>query len=325
MSDSLKKLNELRLGKYKKDISSEEAILKINKALRSVEEPGYTSVESKNPLIFVVGLPRSGTTFLTQVLLHGFDLGYINNIVARFWLAPLSGLTLSDQLLGNSKAPESLNSTYAVSEGLAGIHEFGYFWRHWLQKETVNDFIHYKQKESSIDWNGLKKVLNSIQHKINEPMVMKNNFGGFHMNHLLELLPNSLFIYIKRNLMDVAISILKARKHFYGNIDTWWSTIPPDYNELKSLNPHEQIAGQVRSLTKLYELQIEESPFQERILTISYEELSANPKKSLNHVSSVIKSVTDTKMTVHSLSTDTATRRYAQPSSDKNIFEKLLS
>ena len=40
------------------------------------------------PIIFVMGLPRSGTTPLVQLLVQKFKLGYVTNLVARFWESP---------------------------------------------------------------------------------------------------------------------------------------------------------------------------------------------------------------------------------------------
>jgi ABC-type oligopeptide transport system ATPase subunit len=43
---------------------------------------------------FIVGLPRSGTTLLSQLLAYSLDAGYTTNFAARFWLAPVHGLRL---------------------------------------------------------------------------------------------------------------------------------------------------------------------------------------------------------------------------------------
>ena len=42
------------------------------------------------PLLFIVGVPRSGTTLLYQLMCTHLDVGYVSNAMARWWMAPIS-------------------------------------------------------------------------------------------------------------------------------------------------------------------------------------------------------------------------------------------
>ena len=324
MSDSLKSYNELRLDSRKKPEEQENFLKKMNMALQSLEEELYTDAQPDFPLLYVVGLPRSGTTFCTQVLQKGFSLGYINNLAARFWLAPVSGIRLARQALG-SNGFTNISSDYASTEGLSGIHEFGYFWRKWLQLEEAEHFRDYHERATLIDWPGLSRTLNNILLEAGNAMVMKNNFGGFYMDKLLESNPSAFFIFIERDPVDVAISILDARQKFFGSIDTWWATMPPDYFELKNLPPHEQIAGQIRSLDTLYRSQIESAQYADRKILIRYADLSSNPLSVLKEIRKKVNKAGGSPLAEPELRHEFKTRAYSDRPEETKIFKQLLS
>ncbi len=74
------------------------------------------------------------------------------------------------------------------------------------------------------------------------------------------VLPMPLFVHVRREPLDVALSILEARRRYYGDPSVWWSTHPPGYEALAELSPAEQIAGQVTGLRRAYAAQIAKAP-----------------------------------------------------------------
>jgi len=281
-TSSLKELNTLRKPDYYKDPAEEEFLLNLNRLLMVEEIKRYKSYPERFPFLFVFGLPRSGTTLLAQLIAHSFDVGYINNFMARFWLAPVTGVKLSRIILGQ-RTKTDFQSNYATTNQLTDIHEFGYFWRHWLKKETIDQITHARAQERTIDWSGLKNTLLNIQHEFDKPMVFKNIFGAYHIRRLVDLLAKVLFIYIERNPLDVAISIRDARQAFYDNLDAWWSTYPPEYNMLKDQPHMKQIGGQVYYLRRFYEAQMEALEGNS-IVKISYRSLCSNPSGVLKRI-----------------------------------------
>ena len=139
-SEKFNKLNKLRKTDYYKNEDEEAFLEKVNYVLQKEEWASYKDVSLKYPNIFVFGLPRSGTTIMSQFLIYAFRLGYINNFMARFWLAPLTGIKLSKKILGENQNT-TFTSDYAKTMNLFDIHEFGYFWRYWLKITSINDAI----------------------------------------------------------------------------------------------------------------------------------------------------------------------------------------
>ncbi|MFC2087477.1 sulfotransferase [Bacteroidota bacterium] len=279
---NLSDLNKLRKEKYYKNPEEEGFLLHLNKYLQQKEISEYKENPEKHIWLFVFGLPRSGTTVLAQVLAHSFDVGFINNFMARFWLAPVMGIKLS-QVIYNQQKSSSFESEYAGTSNIQDIHEFGYFWRYWLKKDKVADYLDIKKTEKSIQWDNLRKTLLNIQATFDKSICMKNIFGAFHIEKFISILEKVIFIYIERDPLDNAISILEARKKFYADINTWWSIIPPEFERLKNLSYMDQIAGQIYYLRKLYENQINKLG-ENHIIRIKYKDLCDEPEMVLQRI-----------------------------------------
>ncbi len=284
MPSSLKDLNKKRKKEYYKDHQEEDFLTAMNRLLQEREVANYGDYEIEYPFIFVFGLPRSGTTLLGQLIAYSFDIGYIDNLAARFWLAPVHGIHLSKSVLGNEKKV-AFESDYARTSNVADLHEFGYFWRHWLKKETADDHIHCQEREGEIDWEGLKTTLSNIQREFDKALIFKNMFGAYHLKTLSRVLEKALWVYIKRDPLDVAISILEARKKHYDDLNTWWSNIPLEYNELKDLDYYQQIAGQVVYLGRFYDRETQQlSKLFNNVVEVNYREMCFGPAAILNRI-----------------------------------------
>lgn len=270
-----------RQGKYTKSENTENFLLNMNKALQSQELLQYVKQEIRHPLFFVIGLPRSATTLTTQLLSAGFEAGFINNFVARFWLAPVHGIRLSNIIYGENKKTD-FSSDYARTGEITDIHEFGYFWRYWLKKEEISGVTGAKAIESKIDWQGLKTVLANIQNEFDSPMVFKNIFGGYHIEKMTEILDKVVWVYIKRDILDSAVSILEARRKYYTDLGTWWSYMPVEYNLIKDRPYMEQIAGQVYYLKKYYDSYAEKGF--KNFIEIEYRDLAHSPASVLKNI-----------------------------------------
>ena len=89
------------------------------------------------PVFFIVGAPRAGTTLLLQTIINHFAIAYINNLVAKFWEAPVIGAAFSQSILGTGK-PVAYESSGGFTEGILGPHEFGYFWKRFFHYGESN-------------------------------------------------------------------------------------------------------------------------------------------------------------------------------------------
>jgi hypothetical protein len=280
MTDFVKRDNRQRQGKYRKNDQLEELLTEMNDVLAKGQdvEPSGTNY----PTLFIFGLPRSGTTLTYQLLSQCLDLGYVNNLIARFWLAPLHGIALAQAVLG-SEGETDFQSDYGKTSGASGPHEFAYFWQHWLKVGDIEDMLVFGDPRPDLDWVGMGKVVRCMQDAFGKGMVFKTGYAANHIKKFSETFSSPLFIYIERDPADVAASILQARKSYYGNANTWWATYSPNYHDLKHLSFDEQIAGQVLSLGKTYEDAIN-SVDPATVIRVTYPELCKSPKALLDEI-----------------------------------------
>jgi LPS sulfotransferase NodH len=294
-SERIKNENEIRKSKYSKDLNQENFFKEMNITLQKVEEKNYKNYAIKFPFIHIFGIPRSGTTLLTQFIAQNLEVGYFDNLSARFWLAPIHGIKLSKSVLNNT-TDFSYNSTYGRTSEINSPHEFGYFWQNWLKMAKEEDFVYPSYHSDSIAWDKLRTVLSNIQHEFNLSVMFKNFFGLNYFDEINNASEKPVWIYIKRDIIDSAISIYNARLKYYNDANIWWSTKPPEYFDLKDKNGYEQVAGQVFHLDKFYEKLCSKNP--DKIIQISYKNLCENPKDVLLDIVKRINDLYDYKINI---------------------------
>lgn len=320
--DRLSEFNRKRRREYKKNLEDEEFLEDVNEVLRDWEQRRYKEVDViKHPFIFVFGLPRSGTTLMSQILAYSLDIGYVNNFIARFWLAPVTGIRLFRILYGNERS-SNFQSDYATTKDLTGIHEFGYFWRHWLNKGKMSD-ITGLQKQQQIDWQGLKIILANMQEEFGKGLCGKNIFGAYHMKELTKLLSKVLFVYIERDPLDTAVSILEARKKYYDDLNLWWSYAPPEYDRIKDLHYKEQIGGQIYYLKRFYDNESRKIPG--NVLRFQYRQICEEPQSVLDQVKAFTKDCWHYNLEqIESFSKGFPYRSYQDRNREKEDFKQII-
>jgi LPS sulfotransferase NodH len=307
---------------YAKDADDEAFLRLLNERLEPLERDGYVDSDIEHPFLFVIGLPRSGTTLLSQLLAYCLDVGYVDNVAARFWLAPVHGLRLAHILVGDDK-PAAFESDYARTHDPRAIHEFGYFWRHWLRKETFAEVVRSRELESEIDWDRLRVTLANVQRELGRAYAGKNMLGAYHTQRLTEVLGKVLWVYVERDPLDVCVSILDARRKHYDDPRTWWSYVPLEYEQLEHLDEWQQVAGQVHYLQCLYEADL--PALGERALRTSYEELCRDPGAVLAEVSRRCENLYGEPIALSTPPPDSfPVRRYEGRDEEKARFVELL-
>lgn len=266
-----------RLAHCAKKLDDERFLDALNHYLARPElqlEPATSGPEI--PAIYIVGAPRSGTTLLSQVVSRFLPVGYINNLIARFWLRPSVGIRLSSILLGEDpRAGIAFSSKHGVTDGLAGPHEFGYFWTHWLQLNEARTHHLSAAEIAAIDRRGLQSCLeNEVLGTFGMPVVFKNVICGFQAPLLTELHGKSIFIHISRDLRSTCASILKSRFERYGDYSTWWSLKPSTFADLPG-DPVKQVVRQVIDCRAELNRRMADSGAV--CMDVEYEELCRNP------------------------------------------------
>jgi hypothetical protein len=109
---------------------------RLNDALSArADLPGGQSVgiperDPTHPLIFVCGVPRSGTTVVTQLIAQYFDVGFVDHLTARFYRRPGVGAMLRRSVYGDRHETD-YRSEYGRTPNPLDVHAMGWFWRHY--------------------------------------------------------------------------------------------------------------------------------------------------------------------------------------------------
>lgn len=214
---------------------------------------GYRTHEPKVKFEFVIGAPRSGTTVATQCVASYHDYGYITNIAARFPLAPVTGIKLSEEIVGKKPNPPTMRSSHARTSEPANINEFGWFWQHHLDfknSQAVDDVLDPLSQELT------RNALLAMSYHFGRPIVMKGIYPAYVSKYIERMLgeENVIWNHITRNPLDCCISIWKARKARFRDKSRWfgWYPLPEAYLWMKKLPPREQVAAQVGYFRLMY-------------------------------------------------------------------------
>ena len=298
---------ENRTKQYQKNELEERVLLEMNQTLYPKELELISNFNNpEKPVIFIVGAQRSGTTLLMQLMIHFFELSYPNNFIARYWNVPYIGAvlykSLSKNLNQNNKT--DLTSDLGYTSGLNGPHEFGYFWKKWFPWESWEE-----KKYDKINYSILQKQLAAWQSIDNQPLVFKNLIQlDNNIEKLNEIFPNSIFIFLKRNLVyNVQSSYLSGIKLF-GNETELFGIKPSNYQEIKDLPVFEKIVTQITTINNDIEKQLK-SISKNKILRFNYEDLISNPsllqsklkgKLKSKKIKTKIQLVSENKITLNS-------------------------
>ena len=229
---------------------------------------------SGRPVLFIVGVPRSGTTLLHQLIARHLDLGYVSNRIARYWMAPVWA---SRRYFPSVHIRRSLPlaSDLGGTQGDHSPHEFGYFWQFHLEPGEHDRLG--EGDESQRRLGAVARELEALAGFHGSGVVLKNlNYVDLNIPALARALPTSRFLLIERDPRFVAQSILLARRKRYGDERTWLSVRFPGYRALLDRDPGEQAVAQIETVSAAIRAGLAAVP-SERTQRLGYEELVADP------------------------------------------------
>ena len=264
--------------------------------MRTLLEPVQKTVRENSglpryPVLGIVGCPRSGTTFMTQLLAATGGVSYPSNLLSRFAYAPHLGALIEQLLLnpeydlGNEfadlRSSSGFSSNVGKTTGALGISEFFHFWRRFFPNHDTGHLSEEQLAEVSIA--DLRHELASIQSVYNKPFMSKVMMLQYNLAYFAEKMPELKIIHVSRDPLYLMQSVTQARLKYYGSDKIWWSVKPKEYSFLKDEKPSTQVAGQVLFTERAINEQINKLP-NERWITVNYESVCQNPKGFLSEV-----------------------------------------
>ncbi len=229
------------------------------------------------PPVLIVGAPRTGSTLLYQVLTNTFDVAYVSNLSRLFCHALLTGQQL-DAAVHRARPHNAFRSANGWTPGLDGPNEGDAFWYRFFPRDRHFVDEHGADPEAM---RRLRREIAAVARLTGKPFVAKNLTNGQRLRPLRRALPEALVVYIKRDPLATAASILDGRARVLGDKAAWWSVEPQEVEALRGLPYPEQVVKQVWYLQRQIETDLAAFP-EAQTLTVRHEEVCADVPAALD-------------------------------------------
>lgn len=243
---------------------------KFNRFDSSVKNPRYCEKPMNNPPIFIIGPPRSGSTMLFQWLIIQFELSYISNLLALF-PSQMVKLCRIIPKVANGRRKEISRSEFGYVPGIIGPNEAGGIMRKWFEDSNLN-----------IENKYIRRTITEISSITNSPLLIKNLHNTMRLENIMSIIPESRFIYLHRDPLFTAQSILSSRLKLYGSYDDWFGFKPPGYRSILERNPFEQVIWQITTTNNICNEIKKKIP--QKFYKLRYESFCQSPQKYLDKI-----------------------------------------
>ena len=246
---------------------------------RFVEWPFVALFRKKvkgTPAIFVLALPRSGSTVTYQSICHGLEVNYLSNLWSLLYQLPFLGGRLSARRALSHRS--DFTSEHGFVAGLDGPAEGLKFWQWWLDCGLSDADC------ASLPTAKLAKRTSYLRDVFSALACTGQPFATSYLGHTLvpervqRAFPGAVFIRLKREPVSNALSLLKSMRK--GDSD-WFSVRPRECDVLQTETEYERVAAQVYWLNRRLD---DDSCSDSQMLTIHYEDLCENPEREIERV-----------------------------------------
>ncbi len=283
--------NRLRIGlPYVGRAATISMLSSINSLSRIVENVRYgravrnTTVQ---PPLFVLGVFRSGTTHLHNLLCQDDRYAFLNTfqgmnpqtfLTGERWLAPIQERFYPksrpfDNVKMGSKLPFEEEFAIAAMSGLSPNFWF-VFPKTYSRYEQYIDFSHATEAEVTRWKRAFLYVARKLSFKYQKPLVLKSPHNTARVRLLLELFPDARFIYVHRHPHDVYVSYLNLVKQSLPVVTV------QEYDLEEQLS---RAVPRFRVTTEAYFDQRSLIP-EGRLVEIGYKELDESPIPTLRRI-----------------------------------------
>lgn len=230
--------------------------------------------------LFILGAPRTGSTFLYQTMAAAFDLPYVANLTNdAFATTPIVGLSI--QAAWPLRGQLSAESRYGKTQGLFQPSEGSAVMRRWFGGAHPSELM---SREVLPDQVGhMQATIRAASRLFGRPLLIKNAWNCFRIEALARILPSAAFIWIRRDIEASATSDLNARYAVHGDPLTWNSATPRNVEALRSLPYWEQVVENQVAFARAIEEGFSRLPRGKKA-TIWYEDLCAAPSQALDRL-----------------------------------------
>ena len=172
------------------------------------------------PVIFVIGIHRTGSTLVSQVLADSFGFAPLGNFATLFPRSKYLVHLLLKRFYhpGKPRKARKYKSFYGISRGFFSIGDSYEIWDRWFGKD------HYNRPEQISEQKRKKMIeyFRGLQKAWGRPIITKNNRNTLMLETIYNSIPNVFFVLVNRNPADVIQSTMQASRDFFGTDEIIW-------------------------------------------------------------------------------------------------------
>lgn len=237
----------------------------------------------REPVCFIVGPPRSGSTLLYEMVTARFQCGYLSNLSNRLFRVPVAATWFCQRAM--RRRGGSFDSVYGELGGYAAPSEAGRVWAHWMPYAAP-----YFRGRPGLSAARMQRKLAAIARSAGKPVIVKNMILQSDFPLLLKTFPNALFIYVERDRADNARSLVKARQDKTSMDGTgWWSLRPTGWESYAGADPVTQSCAQVILSHRDLESGLTSLGRPERVIRLRYEDICRAPEVALDRIETFLR------------------------------------
>lgn len=272
-----------RSSRHARDPELERLLRLLNEHLERARPFLPRPAQPAKPVVLVVGCARAGSTLLMQWLARTGLVAYPTNLISRFYKDAYVGalvhrilfdLDHRGEVFPDKPVGSVFRSELGRTQGADAPHDFGYFWRnHFAFGVLQSEAVRTPDAEGIAALRGDAAAMELVFGK---PVMLKAMELNWHIPLLRSIFPDSVFLFIRRDPMANAASLVKARRDFFGDERSWYSYKPTEYPLIKELPAWEQTIAQVICTNRAVEGHLKDVPANDAI-EVRYEEFCADP------------------------------------------------
>ena len=251
------------------------ACLPLDAALAAGERALYRAAPAPTqPLLFVCGPPRSGTTLVAQALMAHLEVTWLTNLMSVFPRSPLRATSLFHGRLAPWRP--TYRSYYGRSRSLAAPNDSLALWDRWLGADRSRRRTELTEAERA----GRTQFFGALEQQTGRAVITKNNTLNLPAVPVAAALPAARFLCLDRDPLFLAQALLTARRQIHGDARVPYGLHPtfhPDDDPVTS------VCRQVRAHRDLAVAQ-GAALGPERFWRLSYEAFCDRPAESIRMV-----------------------------------------
>ena len=248
------------------------------------QEAAAENGQTRLPFVAVIGPPRVGSTLMYQLLITYFDFFYFDNLQHALLRYPYLAFRLSRGL--PRRRPPHFESDHGFVAGLHGPSEANFFWPLWCGMPMDEHHLSEREREQQGSQRAmLIRFFDAIARRTQLPLTNSYNAHAFYMEELADWFAHVIFVNLRRDAIDNAVSIYRARQQLRQKMTDWWSIQPAPCRNTQGIDEFDQIVGQIVETYRAVDRQRRLRP-DLQVVDVDYEVLLDNPERTLRAIQS---------------------------------------